>query len=213
VNGQEPDRIVEPVRSSAYLSALGEDIEELLNRVRPGVVQIHGSHRVLGAGVVAGGGRAVVTAHHVVSHQRWPAEVVGPDGRRSTARLLSVDPARDLAVLQVPDTVWPPAMVGDSSRLRVGELVFALGHPWGQPWAVALGIVSALGPLRLPRRPELPECIWSDVRLAPGNSGGPLFNARGEVVGVCSMVIGGDLAVAVPSRALTRWSHGLPRCA
>jgi len=161
---------------------------------------------------VEGGGGRVVTAHHVIA-QQWPVEVVGADGRRSAARVVHADPRLDLAVLDALDGAWPVAAVGDSSRLRVGELIFALGHPWGQPWAVAVGIVSGLGPLRLPRRPELPECIWSDVRLAPGNSGGPLFNARGEVVGLCSMVIGGDLAVAVPSRTLSRWTQGVPQCA
>lgn len=213
MSGRGPDPVAPRARSSAYLSALGDDIEELVSRVRPGVVQIRGGHRVLGAGVVAGDARAVLTAHHVVARQRTPVEIVGADGRRSAARLMHADPAQDLAVLDPVDGRWPAVAVGDSSRLRVGELIFALGHPWGQPWAVAVGIVSGLGPLQLPRRPALPDCIWSDVRLAPGNSGGPLFDVRGEVVGLCSMVIGGDLAVALPSRALFRWIQGLSRCA
>jgi serine protease Do len=207
------DRRRGPRRAPAYLAALGADLEELVNRSRPSVLQVQGRHRVLGAGVVLVAGGPVVTAHHVVARDRSPVELVGADGRRSAARLIHADPRQDLAILEALDAAWPAAPVGDSSRLRVGELVYALGHPWGQPWAVAIGIVSGLGPLRLAGRPELPGCLWSDVRLAPGNSGGPLFNARGEVVGVCAMVIGGDLAVAVPIRALSCWIGGLPTCA
>ena len=98
-----------------------------------------------------------------------------------------------------------PAPIGRSARLRVGELVFAVGHPWGDPWIVTAGVVSALGPLPGSGPEVARSYIRSDVRLAPGNSGGPLLDARGEVVGVNAMVIGGDLAVAIPIDVVSRW--------
>jgi serine protease Do len=101
-----------------------------------------------------------------------------------------------------------PAPIGRSARLRVGALVFAVGHPWGQPWVVTAGVVSGLGPFAVPGRAHPGSHIRSDVKLAPGNSGGPLLDARGEIVGVNAMVIGGDLSVAIPSDVVRRWLGG-----
>ena len=111
----------------------------------------------------------------------------------------------DLRRWQVPGAGLAPAAIGRSTRLRVGELVFAVGHPWGQAWVVTAGVVSGLGPLPVPGDAPQGSYIRSDVRLAPGNSGGPLLDAGGKVVGLNAMVIGGDLAVAIPSDVVRRW--------
>ena len=95
-------------------------------------------------------------------------------------------------------------------RLRLGELVFAVGHPWGHPWIVTVGIVSGLGTLEAPGHGAARSYIRSDVQLAPGNSGGPLLDARGEVIGLNAMVIGGDLSVAIPSDVVGRWLGATP---
>jgi len=89
--------------------------------------------------------------------------------------------------------------------LRVGELVYAIGHPWGRLGAVTAGIVSGLGVMRGPGGRV--RYIQSDVSLAPGNSGGPLLNARGEVVGVNAMIFG-SLALSIPSNAASTWLAG-----
>ena len=102
--------------------------------------------------------------------------------------------------------------------MRVGELVFAIGHPWGRRGVVTAGIVSGLGTVRFPTKnvvaglaPAIAstQYIKSDVRLAPGNSGGPLLDAQGTVVGVNAMIFGGDLSVAIPSNVVSTWIAGL----
>jgi serine protease Do len=89
-------------------------------------------------------------------------------------------------------------MIADSRALKVGQLVFAVGHPWGQPGVVTLGIVSALYNATTQKGTQVP-IIRSDSLLAPGNSGGPLVNAVGGVVGINTMIVGGDQGVSLPS--------------
>jgi serine protease Do len=168
---------------------------ELVERLRPSVVKVRGRGPSGGAGIVWRP-RAVLTNLHVVAGARGAPLVSGTDGVQREARVVATSRPLDLALLVLAENGWPPAPIGDSTRLRVGELVFALGHPWGQPWSVSAGIVSGLGP---------PDYVRSDVRLAPGCSGGPLVDARGEVVGVNTLVVGGDLGVALASDAARRW--------
>jgi serine protease Do len=98
------------------------------------------------------------------------------------------------------------ACIRDSRTLRVGELVVAVGNPLGMAGALTAGIVHSI----VSRRPEGPRFIQADLKLAPGNSGGPLADARGQVVGINTMVAG-DLALAVPSNAVTRFLSAVPR--
>ena len=177
---------------------------EVLERVRPSIVRVHGRGPAGAGGIVWRPG-AVVTNHHVVAGARQALRVVSVDGRAHAARVLDASRRLDLALLEAPGANLVPAPIGWSARLRVGELVFAVGHPWGQPWVVTAGVVSGLGALHVPGRAGLESYIRSDVHLAPGNSGGPLLDARGEVVGLNAMVIGGDLAVAIPSDVVRRW--------
>lgn len=181
----------------------------VLEHVRPSIVRVRGDGPA-GAGGVAWGREAVVTNHHVVAGARRALRVLGVDGRAHAARVREVSRQLDLALLDVPGADLVPAPIGRSGRLRVGELVFAVGHPWGQPWIVTVGVVSGLGPLPAPGPRAPGPYIRSDVQLAPGNSGGPLLDARGEVVGLNAMVIGGDLSVAIPSDVVGRWLGAVP---
>ena len=145
----------------------------------------------------AGAETLVVTNAHVA--QGDTARVQLADGRRLRARRVAVDPARDLAALRVPASDLPTAEPGDPRTLRPGALLVALGNPLGWTGALALGVVHGLdrlggdgGPLRW---------IRADIRLAPGNSGGPLADAHGRVVGVNTMVAGG-LGLAIPASAV-----------
>lgn len=126
------------------------------------------------------------------------AQVVLADRRRLPATLVEWDPQLDLALLRVEASDLPAAIVGDSNRLRPGELVVAVGHPFGLAGAVVTGVVHAASPREC--RPR-PGWIQADLRLAPGNSGGPLADAGGRVVGVNAMIAGG-LALAVPSHVV-----------
>jgi serine protease Do len=180
-------------------------IADLIEKVKPSVVQIRVHGRGVGAGVVWDADGGIVTNHHVVGDLRGPVEVRSGDGRAFPAAILRRHPGADLALLQAPSGGLRPATPGDSTALRAGQLVFAIGHPWGQPDVVTAGIVSGTGELSAPWRGPSPECIRSDVRLAPGNSGGPLVDAAGCVVGINSMIFGGDLSVAIPAHVVQPW--------
>jgi serine protease Do len=118
------------------------------------------------------------------------------DRRRLPAALVEWDRQLDLALLRVDASGLSPAVVGDSDRLRPGELVLAVGHPFGLAGVVASGIVHAAP---APERRAGAGWIQAHLRLAPGNSGGPMADAAGRVVGINAMIAGG-LALAVPSR-------------
>jgi serine protease Do len=104
-----------------------------------------------------------------------------------------------LALLSAPGLEAPPAVLGDSDALQVGTPVLAVGNPLGFSGAVSSGIIHSLGPFR-----GISALPWvqADIRLAPGNSGGPLADFRGQVVGINTMVVSGGLALAIPSRAV-----------
>lgn len=163
------------------------DFAGLAERLRRSTAQVQGRAHGGGSGVIWRGDGLIVTNSHVVPGRR--ANVRLADGRHFDATVTGRDEARDLAALAVPATGLPAVAVGDSGALRVGELALAVGNPLGQVGALAAGIIHATGE----------RWVQADVRLAPGNSGGPLANARGELIGVNSMIARG-LALAVPSR-------------
>jgi serine protease Do len=166
-----------------------EAFGEVTERLRRATVLVQSGRRGSGSGVIWSAGGLIVTNAHVV---RASSPVVHLwDGRRLPARILQNDPARDLATLQISADGLPAAPHGDSSALRPGELVIAAGNPLGFVGAVSTGVIH-----RVDR-----HWVMSDVRLAPGNSGGPLANARGEVVGINTMIAGG-LGLAIPSNAV-----------
>src|SRR5215212_6497186 len=153
-------------------------IADLIDHVRPSVVQVRSGGRGNGTGVIWRSNGAILTNDHVVAHANGRIKVLLADGRTLDASVGARNADLDLALLEVPGGDLPAAAVGDSSRLRVGELVFALGHPWGQPWVVTAGIVSGLGevPVRssggdMGDGERKAQYVRSDVRLAPGNSG------------------------------------------
>lgn len=165
------------------------------------VVQVRSGGRGIGAGVIWPGDGLVLTNYHVVAGGRGNVKVAIHDGRTLDTDVMKSSRSLDLALLRVGrENDLPAALIGDSDALRVGELVYAIGHPWGRIGAVSAGIV---GELSWPRSPY----IRSDVALAPGNSGGPLLNARGEVVAINAMIFGG-MALSIPSNAAGAWVAG-----
>ena len=183
-----------------HTSQLSEEAAALAEHVSASVVLVRGPRGGSGSGVVWNGQRLVVTNHHVVSATER-ATIVLHDGTRLSARVVRRSPELDLAALQVEDRedLLTPAEVGESSRLRVGDVIMAVGNPMGERNAVTLGIVSAIGT----QRPVLAgEPILASISLRPGNSGGALADAYGRVVGIPYMVVGRGLALAVSSRAV-----------
>ncbi len=170
---------------------------EIAERLRRSTVEVHlRGAQAGGSGVIASTDGKVITNAHVA---RGDATVRLWDGRDLAAKLVARDPRRDLAALQVAARDLPAVTFGDSNAVRVGELVMAIGHPLGFVGALTTGIVHALGTLA-----GFGGQSWvlADVRLAPGNSGGPLADAYGRVIGINTMIVNG-LGAAVPGNAVT----------
>jgi serine protease Do len=191
-------------------SLLNASLDELLARIRPTLVVVHNGRRGAGAGVFAGDG-LVLTNNHVVARGRSLKVTLDGDATYE-ARVLARDPDVDLALLGIPANGHPSAVFSKRDA-RPGELVFAYGHPWGQRYVLTGGVLSALTTART-RRGKIP-ILRTDVQLAPGFSGGPLLNAAGEVIGINTMIVGGDQSVAVPASVvldfLERNREALPR--
>src|SRR5919109_2755681 len=168
-------------------------IDDLVQRVMPSLVIVRGHRFGAGAGIVWDANGLILTNNHVVG--RHNPIVILQDNREYESRLLARDPDVDLALLSIDATALSPLPPAPASP-RVGEMVFAFGHPWGQRNTVTRGIVSALIHAHNRRGEKLPV-VRSDVPLAPGNSGGPLVNAKGEVVGINAMIVGGDQSVSI----------------
>ena len=188
--------------STSLPGALTDAAEEVLQRVQRSLVVLHNGRHGVGAGVIWGrngsAGAYILTNYHVVAHGRQVRAALD-NGSEIPARLVATDEEIDLALLQIQASDLSPAMVADSRNLRVGQLVLAVGHPWGQRGAVTAGLISGLSKAQTRGKRGEVEIIRSDVRLAPGNSGGPLVNASGAVVGINTMIVGGDQGIAIPS--------------
>jgi len=182
------------------IPGFGEIAEEL----RRSTVLIYSGGRGSGSGVIWSNDGTLVTNAHVVRSGRPMVELW--DGREFEARIQSRDSLRDLAQLHIDATNLTAASAADSSQLRPGELAIAVGNPMGFVGALATGVIHGLGPVR-----GLGPHSWvqAEVRLAPGNSGGPLADARGPIVGLNTMVAG-RLALAIPSNAVRDFISASP---
>jgi serine protease Do len=171
---------------------LGRELAELADTLRRVTVRLV-SRAGEGSGVVWRSDGLIVTNAHVA---RFPAATVSlPSGETMDARVVARDPDTDLAALRLPVGELPAAALGDPARLRPGELIVALGHPLGVPHAVSIGVVHAV--VRGGRGTA--RWIAADLRLAPGNSGGPLAGVDGRVLGLNTLVAGGlGYALSVP---------------
>ena len=182
----------------AAVPALERAVGELAAELGRVTVQVVAGGRSAGAGVVWRRDGLIVTNAHVANGAA--ATIVLPDERELRAQLVARDPRRDLAVLSVAASPLDAALHADARGLRPGELVVAVGHPFGVPYAAALGIVHrAPSALRGPA-----GWVHADIRLAPGNSGGPLADVSGRIVGINAMIVNG-LGIAVPTHVVERF--------
>ena len=204
------------VSEEEALDAYSLAVTTVAERLSPSVANLRVSRRVRGGRILDGGGSGVVitpdgftlTSAHVVARTEGQGRASFVDGRELEFEVVGSDPLSDLAVLRVDARDLVPAELGDAERLRVGQLVVAIGNPHGFTGSVTAGVVSALG-RSLPTRSGanvrvVDNVIQTDAALNPGNSGGALADGQGRVVGINTAVAGVGLGLAVPINVATR---------
>jgi S1-C subfamily serine protease len=218
------DSVLGPDRQANGDGAPGPSDEEVLDaysraviavaeRLAPSVANLRVSRRVRGGRTLDGGGSAVVitpdgfmlTSAHVVERAHAKGRASFVDGRELAFEVVGSDPLSDLALLRADARDLVAGELGDAERLRVGQLVVAIGNPNGFAGSVTAGVVSALG-RSLPTRGGrvVDNVIQTDAALNPGNSGGALADGKGRVIGINTAVAGVGLGLAVPINRATR---------
>jgi serine protease Do len=182
--------------NASFMGQFSSDARSLAGLLRRSVVEIR-SPNGSGTGIIWGAGLIVTNAHCALS---GPIQV-DAHGKSWSADVVAHARDHDLALIAGASVAGPPLELRDAVTLQIGELVFAYGHPLGVRDSLAMGAVHAIA--RHPRSGDT-RFIVADVRLAPGNSGGPLVDADGRLVGINSMVVNG-LGVAIPALAVQRF--------
>jgi len=185
-------------------------IVDIVKRISPAVVSVksykNDGDKALASGIIVSSDGEILTNNHVVSDVS-KLVVTLADGRELTAKNLGGDPLIDLAIVKIPATGLQAATLGDSDRLQVGQTAIAIGNPYGFERTVTVGVVSALGRSIPGGGASLTNLIQTDARIYPGNSGGPLLDSSGKVIGVNTVVVGGEVGVlgfAIPINTARR---------
>jgi S1-C subfamily serine protease len=189
---------------SDLLVQLAADLAAVSEVALRSLVRIRNGREGVGAGAIWHANGLIVTNYHVVegyrrhTHQPGALFVVLPDGRQLPATVLASNATTDLAALCIQATDLPPITLGDSQQLQAGQLVLALGFPWGVAGGATTGVLIGSA-ARLPEgRGDQREWLAASLHLRPGHSGGPMVDTQGRLIGINTMMNGPDVGVAVP---------------
>lgn len=180
------------------ITQFNDELSAVATKLRQSTVKVTSGNAGVGSGVIWQADGLIITNAHVATSNRATLEL--SDGREFEAVRSHFDPQQDLAALKINATDLNTATIGDSDQLRVGEVVLAVGNPLADSGAVTIGIVHN----------HHPQAVIADLQLYPGNSGGPLADCLGRVVGINTMIVNG-LAVAIPSATVNRFLCGSHR--
>jgi len=181
---------------------VSQEAADVAEKLLDGVVQIRGGAGS-GSGVIWDSAGLIVTNSHVM--HRDEVQVVLRDGTQLAGKLVARDQRHDLAAVEVQRGGLPALEAGDSTKVRVGQLVLAVGNPMGLRNVVTAGIITSLSHATPELGSHRHKLIQADVALAPGNSGGPLADTAGRVLGINAMIASGGLALAIPTEVVQRF--------
>lgn len=190
---------------STLLWTISSELADVSAGALRSLVRIRNGRQGVGSGMIWHADGLIVTNHHVIEGRRGrrasaddTLRVVLPDGRELPATVLARHPTYDLAALRVQASGLPAVALGDSQRLQAGQLVLALGFPWGVAGGATTGVLIGAGA-------ELPELggdgrewLAASLHLRPGHSGGPMLDSGGRLIGINTMMNGPDVGVAIP---------------
>lgn len=185
-------------QDNILLDAYSTTVADAVDRIGPAVCRIEriGGRGGHGSGFVISPDGLVVTNFHVVGDAK-AVRIAMPDGTADEGRVLGTDPDTDIALVRAGGSFANVAPLGDSKRLRRGQIAIAIGNPLGFEWTVTTGVVSALGrSMRATTGRLIDDVVQTDAALNPGNSGGPLVSSAGEVIGVNTAMIPGAQGIA-----------------
>ena len=181
--------------------AIPEDINrslgDVVRAVQRSLAVVQSPRHGFGAGIIWRKNGIILTNAHVVNGQT--PRVILHDGQEYPAQVLRHEPELDLALLKIDADGLPAAQIAAPSDIRIGELVLAVGHPWGQVGFITAGVLAAQGMAKTGGPRQMVPILRTDAQLAPGNSGGPLINTAGKVIGINTLILGGDQGIAIPA--------------
>ena len=193
---------MESENNLSTLKGVDKQLANLIAKAQKSLVQVHVDGRGNGAGTIVHGDGLIVTNAHVV--QRRQPRITLADGRKLAGSLLAFDEKLDLAAVSVEAENLPVIPMANGKALNTGQLVIALGHPWGVPGASTAGMVIAMGQ-PLDRLPYQGPLIQVGCHLRPGHSGGPMVDDQGRLVGINTMIAGPQVGLAIPIQTVKRF--------
>ena len=189
---------------------LNQSLADLVAKIRPSTVRVQSRRRGFGAGTIWHADGLILTNAHVLGGNQ--AGVVLANGSEAQADVIAVSRRLDLAALMIDQTHLPAIELGNSSGMKPGSLVVAMGFPWGANDGATMGVFIGMNQAWGPGSNRGRELIAASLHLRPGHSGGPMVDASGELVGINTMMNGPNVGVAIPVDEAMRWlKKALPR--